>query len=84
MNIITALTGWMGGIGQMIIGTVFIGSGVMLLIGALLTNTGQIDFANGSIGIVMFLVGLWVIVSGAIMVIGSIRQSAQTIPPSAS
>ncbi len=79
--LVSTLKGWPGGVGQMVIGAVILGSSVMLLIGALAMNTAQPDFATGAIGVAMLALGLWVIIGGGMTVIGSVRRPQQATSP---
>jgi hypothetical protein len=75
--LVSALRGWPGGIGQMVVGAVILGSGAMLLISALTLSPGQPDTATLAIGVVMLLLSLWGIVGGALTLIGGLRPAKQ-------
>jgi hypothetical protein len=70
----SAVQGWVGGVGQMVIGAVILGSSVMLLIGIFMMNTLSMDFAMAGIGVVMLGLGLWSVISGGMAVMGSLRR----------
>lgn len=78
--LVSVVQGWPGGIGQMVIGAVIIGSSAMLLINIWMTSTTQV---NGVvIGVVMLALGLWSITNGGITVIGTIKESSAATLPS--
>lgn len=73
----SALKGWIGGIGQMVVGAVILGSSVMLLIGGLVMGATQADFVTVAIGVAMLVLGLVAIIGGGVTVIDSVRHSTQ-------
>ncbi|MBN1428116.1 MAG: hypothetical protein JXB07_07000, partial [Anaerolineae bacterium] len=70
--LISALGGWPGGIGQMMVGAVILGSGVILLL-----TTRPLDTATMAIGVVMLALSLWGIIGGAMTLIGGLRRPRQ-------
>lgn len=80
--LISVAQGWPGGVGQMVIGAVVLGSSAILLINAWRMSATQVDFAAAAVGAIMLMLGLGAIIGGGITVIGSIKKSSVAALPS--
>lgn len=80
--LISVARGWVGGIGQIVVGALLMGSGSMLLIEALALRTAPLDTTTATIGVALIVLSLWGIIGGAMTLIhaaGSPRRDASMV-----
>jgi len=75
--LVSALRGWIGGIGRMVVGALLLGSGVMLLLEALVQNAVPSDTAVVAIGATLIALSLWGIIGGGLALIRAARPPRQ-------